>query len=728
MAITAEGKKSPGLQYLFWFRILFYYSFVLLPLIHPALVVYGDGFLLWGVLGLIPLQAIMAFYFGDKWLWAGGLLLVSLPLMGWTGTTIPYLVLGVWAYISTFLAFRKGLSFVLYPEPFFMVTALIRLISFSFSSQEMSSSTGFIQPLLLGLLFIGFSLYLLIIYRVSQKGRSGGSLWRETLLILLILLPLAFLALQVAPERFQPDLHRMDRLRDRKPRRNPLDGNGSEGGSSSSEDEGEEGEGGQGEGEQGNSLEMVSGDEWAEGSQGEQGGANKQYMVMVVESNLSTVYMAEEYFHILDADEGFTADDGIYLNQLNRQRYLETWRNPDIPDTQGRTDLWLKVYSVLSKPSIPYYPFMLEPMVRDDTYYPLSFSYRSLSFPSRLSPQGGRPYSPVQLSDEEAEDLWNYLNVPFSDDEQEVYRNYLDSIVEGDEPMAVRLEKIMDSFKDFQYQIGFTDDVSVEALNQFLFESKEGDCTEFSNSAALLGRMAGIPSRVVTGWLLSRDLQTPAHIEGLMELRKIHPELAEADLMDLYLITSAHHHSWTQFYLPRFGWVDYEPTSRAIPPPPGGDMNSSDVVIPRIYPREEQKFLMNLPWGLILRVGGGLVLTLLLIQYLRRRLALLRLQILSRREDERGLKALYALLIHRYNGREKEKKDPSLTPREMAEQWEDLKPFAELYTSTLLNTALSEDRRRQAMEDLRKEYRSLLDKHRSFGKILRQITSLREVR
>lgn len=720
---------------LFWLRMIFYYCFVLLPLVHPALVVYADGFILWGILGLIPLQTLLGFYRfpfpgkeGREWMWPVLLMLISLPLMGWTGTTIPYLILGVWAYLSTFMAFRKGLSVFLYPEPFFMVSALLRLLSFSFSSQEMSSETNFVQPMLLGLLFIGFALYLLLIYRVSQKGRSGGSLWRETLVILLLMLPLAFMALQIAPERFQPDLHRMDRLRERKPRRNPLNGNGLEDGNSESEQEGEEGEGGEGEGDQGNSLEMVSGDEWAEGSKGQQDGPSKQYMVMVVESTMPTVYLAEEYYHQMDPVQGFLSDETIYLNQLSKQRYLETWKNPEFPSSQGRTDLWLKVYSVLSSPSIPYYPFMLEPMVRDDTYYPLSFSYRTLSFPSRLTPQGGRPYSPVHLSLEEEEDLAEYLEVPLTDEDLKLFESYLNEIIQGDEPMASRIEKIMQSFEDYQYQVGFTDDVSVEALNSFLFVKKEGDCTEFSNSAALLGRMTGIPSRVVTGWLLSRELQTPAHIEGLLELRKVYPELAEANLMDLYLITSAHHHSWTQFYLPRFGWVDYEPTSRAIPPPPGGDLNSADVVVPRIYPREEQKFLMNLPWGMILRVTGGLFAFLLLLQYMRRRLALLRLMILARRMDERGLKALYALLIHRYNGREKEKKDPSLTPREMAEQWEDLRPFAELYTSTLLNTSLDEERKRLAMENLRNEYRQLLRKHRSFGKILRQSFSLREVR
>jgi len=736
----STGTSPAGLLQ-FCLRLAFYYAFVLLPMLHPSLAVSGDFRILWGLLVLIPLQAVLGFFTPSfpgrnrrTWLWPILLILISLPLMGWNGTTIPYLLISLWAYGATYLAFRRGITWLLYPEPFFMAATLIRLMAFSQIAAGAEEAAFSLAPAVMAAIFVAFTAYLFLLYRIAQRGKKGGSPWREALLLLVLFAAMGFIIAPLAPERFNPDLIRNDRLQERKSPPNPYDTQGAADENSNSS--GDEGDQGQGEENQGNSLQVVSQSEWSEGvSEGEpgdqgeggDGGPQQQYMVFVARSSMETAYMAEEYFGIFDSEEGFTADPDLYLNQLTHQRYLETWQNDGVPGDAGRIDEHIDVYSTVSQNYIPYYPYELEPTVRDNRYYPLAFSYRTFSFPSRLTEAQRMPFVP-DITDQDREALEPYLELKLDPILEQRLNGYLEEVLSPNMNPAQQVQAILESLDDYQYQIGFTDDVSIPAIDRFLFDTKEGDCSEFSNAAALLGRTAGIPTRVVTGFLLSKDLQTQAHQEGLIELRKVHEPLAALPLDQLYLITTAHHHSWTQFYLPRYGWVDFESTAYAIPPPPGADMNSTDVVIPRIYPREEQRFMLNLPWGIMLRTALALLGVLLLFQYSRRRIALLRLKLLSRGHNEKGLKALYSLLIHRYNGREAEKKDPSLTPKELARQWPEFRSFAQLYESTLLNPSLTEEEKALRKEQLQREYRKLMKQHRTLGKMIRELLSLREVR
>ncbi len=122
---------------------------------------------------------------------------------------------------------------------------------------------------------------------------------------------------------------------------------------------------------------------------------------------------------------------------------------------------------------------------------------------------------------------------------------------------------------------------SVNKLSKFLSGSLTGDCTEFANTAAILGRLAGIPSRVVRGYLASENLQTPSHRKGIIELQKNIDVLKEYTPDELLLVTTAHKHAWVQFYLSEYGWIDFEATGSAIPPA-GMNMNDAQVVVPII--------------------------------------------------------------------------------------------------------------------------------------------------
>jgi transglutaminase-like putative cysteine protease len=79
----------------------------------------------------------------------------------------------------------------------------------------------------------------------------------------------------------------------------------------------------------------------------------------------------------------------------------------------------------------------------------------------------------------------------------------------------------------------------VDAVDYFLFESQEGYCNYYASSLAVMARSVGIPARIAAGYSQGdweRDAQA-------------------------YRVRQHHSHAWVEVYLPRFGWVEFEPTA-----------------------------------------------------------------------------------------------------------------------------------------------------------------------
>lgn len=79
-----------------------------------------------------------------------------------------------------------------------------------------------------------------------------------------------------------------------------------------------------------------------------------------------------------------------------------------------------------------------------------------------------------------------------------------------------------------------------DAVEFFLFESREGYCDLFSTALAVLARYAGIPSRVATGFLPG-DRQPDGK----------------------FIAREKHRHQWTEIYFPGYGWIAFDPTEGA---------------------------------------------------------------------------------------------------------------------------------------------------------------------
>jgi protein-glutamine gamma-glutamyltransferase len=82
-----------------------------------------------------------------------------------------------------------------------------------------------------------------------------------------------------------------------------------------------------------------------------------------------------------------------------------------------------------------------------------------------------------------------------------------------------------------------------DPLPAFLFEDRIGYCQQFSGTMALMLRMAGIPSRVVSGFA-----------PGTRE-----PE------RDLFRVDDFDAHAWVEVYFEGIGWVAFDPTPSAAP-------------------------------------------------------------------------------------------------------------------------------------------------------------------
>ena len=92
-----------------------------------------------------------------------------------------------------------------------------------------------------------------------------------------------------------------------------------------------------------------------------------------------------------------------------------------------------------------------------------------------------------------------------------------------------------------------------DPVDEFLFETKRGYCEHYASSFTVLMRLAGIPSRVVTGY------------QG-----------GEINPLDQYMtLRQSDAHAWSEVYLGDKGWVRVDPTA-AIPP--GNIENTADAL------------------------------------------------------------------------------------------------------------------------------------------------------
>ena len=740
--VTETRVRSTLNHVLFYTRLFLYLLAFTIPVFHPAVVVPYDRFGWWLWFAVLPVEMLIAFY-GLRLGTRAWLIVAALPIAvtvifvsGFSPFSLAFLGVGAASFIVTAAIFHGGPwgRWIALPEPFLLAVLYYKMLSFTRASEAIAHAAAGVTQLLLVISICAFLLHSLVLYFAVFRAQGEKRRRRELILFASIVVPIVVLVAVLLPSNFVSNSIIFNTLDHRvRPKPVPIDatGKGLPGGNLQSPrnrfDQGESGrllgrqylygdgtQPGQQPGDRA-ALEGIPSDQWQSGQMGTGSkGQAKQYAVMVIASPMDPIYAAEGYFARFNPVAGFERTPDQPLNELVNQRLLETWQDPETSEMSdaGRVPVPVYYLSTLPERVLAYRPYTVEPTVLDRKYYPFNYSYTSVSMISDPTPQGFRTIT--GLTPQEKQALAPYLRIPLSPEDRAIFEHYLQSAINGQTGYFVKIMAILKSFSTFQYQVGFSDNTSVQHLVDFLTTTKNGDCVEFSNTTAILARLAGIPSRVVTGYLAAKDLQTPAHRRGVELLRQKIPALRKFPLSELYLVTTALHHSWVQLYMPGYGWVDFETTAYAIPPQAGGDPNNWDVVIP-LLENQELAPLYHFPWYLVLRLLAVLTAGVTLLMYLYRYGRELFLLNLSRGKSRRSLDALYKLLLLRLVTNGFALKSPATTPIEYAEDHPELTRFASLYTELKYRELYGAGERELLWKELKREYRETVRQCRKTG-------------
>jgi len=613
---------------LFAVRLFLYFSVMILIFIHPGISVSFDRIGIIVCFFLIPITAFITFFISKLYVW--------------------------WIKIAPL-------------EPFVLTWVCLRLLSLSRSGEEIAGQSIALTQFILIWTAVIFIVYNLIIYLcIYSKSRAG--VWKESLLLSLFALIAMVVILTFLPPDFIRNAVIKNIISDRIPEKIK----------SSDSDKGipkrsggrrtlpRDGEGGRGE------LRGISEHDWPGGS-GSSGEA-RQYMVKIVISQTEPVYMGSVFNGQLDPVKGFTISREESLNDLANQRFFVTWFNNERENDIQRESHEVLSLSTLRQKYLPYRPVVIDPVILSEESGPLRYIHQVVS-----NIHSGDPLMLVRepmrlLNEREKKSLSHYLEINLEEDDKNVFETFLKAALDnwknnreeligenrylqeifvnadnladtGSRLYMENIIAILTGFSQFQYNLNKYDDSSIAALKEFILIYKEGDCVEFSNTFALLGRLAGIPSRVVTGYLAAEGLQTPAHLRGLANLRRQLPFLQQFPFENLFMVTNLHSHSWTQFYLPDYGWLDFESTAFSIAPEGMGDFNNWDVVIPILDENRTFSQLRKFPW----RAAGKAVLTLLITAiiaaYALRYVRELILRLNAKQPSRSAARSLYLLLL-----------------------------------------------------------------------------------
>jgi transglutaminase-like putative cysteine protease len=134
----------------------------------------------------------------------------------------------------------------------------------------------------------------------------------------------------------------------------------------------------------------------------------------------------------------------------------------------------------------------------------------------------------------------NFLQLPgneppiIAETAQLILRDY-DPETPYDTARAVERYLVYDG--GFVYNLDVSYRRADKAIEEFLGDGREGFCTQFATSMALLLREQGIPARVVYGATTGREVE-PGE----------------------YVVTGSNMHTWVEAYFPGVGWYPFDPT------------------------------------------------------------------------------------------------------------------------------------------------------------------------
>ncbi|MBN1798718.1 MAG: hypothetical protein JW822_09075 [Spirochaetales bacterium] len=726
-------KKEVKLTSLFFARLLVFFAVIILPLFHPAIVVPYDlvGWIFWFI--IVPGEMFLAFFLAPPRITFRGWILAAVTFSGLfsvflTGISISALLYtagGLLAFFSTVLLFKtKGRARLFaIPELFYLAVIYFRLLSFSRASEEIAErSHGFTQIIMI-VAVCAFCLHALIIYLTAFSEQQTKKRHRELGIFIGISVILVSVIVSFLPSDFITHSIVLNELGE-EPEPKPL---------GEQEDSGENGGVPRNSGQQrgGNRLEGVPKDRWHTLSKKN----NKQYATMLVITKADPLYAAGMYLSRFDPYRGFVttedpSSEDSELNSLKYKHLLQTWEWP-IQDRNKeiRKEFAVRSFSIRPERYTAYMPLYIEPTALTQDSQPFRYSSYSVSGLNQAPP--AVLLELPEFTEDQKLQLAPYLALDIEEPLKQNLERLIEDIRQRNVGPYVKVMLLLQTFSIYRYETGFTDDNSVAAIKAFLFDTMSGDCSEFSNAFTLLARLLGIPARVVTGYLVTKKLQTPAHRQGVIILKKQLAILNDFSVNDIYLVTTSHRHSWAQIFLPVYGWIDIETTQYAIPPPMGQDPNDWRVVIPYDEGgQQQQDASRGDPLFILFRVFiiiCAVFMIILISIYIYRFYLIVYYSIRSRKRDSRGLHALYILLLMRLAFRGYTLKKPHQTIKDYADHYPEIKEFARAYTTLRYRQNLEQKPAQELWLEVEQAYRIIIQhiKQQSAGSTLKSWFSLR---
>jgi protein-glutamine gamma-glutamyltransferase len=172
--------------------------------------------------------------------------------------------------------------------------------------------------------------------------------------------------------------------------------------------------------------------------------------------------------------------------------------------------------------------------------------YQVLSEAPDTSRAAGEATAGAQMPEEVRS---RYLQLP--DDIDPRIKQLADQITSREKPILENASLVESHLKrHYVYTLNLNWKPGPQPLSTFLFDAKTGHCEYFASAMAIILRSAGIPTRLVNGFL--RGEYNPVSGD--------------------YIVRQSDAHSWVEVFVPGRGWLEFDPTP---PDPNQGDMTLS---------------------------------------------------------------------------------------------------------------------------------------------------------
>lgn len=104
------------------------------------------------------------------------------------------------------------------------------------------------------------------------------------------------------------------------------------------------------------------------------------------------------------------------------------------------------------------------------------------------------------------------------------------------------------ALEEYLRQIPYNEDIEApppdrDAVDYFLFDSREGYCDYYASAMAVMARAVGIPARIAVGYAGGEYTEE----------------------RDGYRVRRSNAHAWVEVYFPGYGWIEFEPTAGEPP-------------------------------------------------------------------------------------------------------------------------------------------------------------------